>query len=463
MAFGSRSLAETNREDRPQRPESRSASVQMRGGVQAVLNLWPRTVDARTPGFDRMRKEIQKRLTEMVGEIDTSDEAAARASVAAAVRQIISEGKYALSETLAKIMVDELVDDVAGFGRLSILLRDDSISEIMVNGPDRVFVEVNGEIRLTDIRFSDAKELQDICARMAERVGRKVDMANPVCDARTADGSRLNITVPPVAVDGPYLTVRKFRKDPLTLDKLVALGSLSPEAAEVVRIIGRSRCNVLVSGSTASGKTTLLNCLSNCVNIQERIVVCEDTSELQLQHPHYIRHETRTANSEGVGVVTMEQLVQNALRQRPDRIIVGEVRGKEAFHLLQAMNTGHSGSMGTIHANTVTLAIDRLEALVTMAGHGLPVPYIRKNIAGVIDVIIQTDRTEDGKRRITSITELTGIVENDNIQVQELFKLRKDEAGYRLLPTGIRRPRIMEKAEYFGEGEALSAALAVRS
>ena len=325
------------------------------------------------------------------------------------------------------------------------MARDD-ISDIMVNGAGTVFIEVAGRIQRTGIRFRDNQQLLNICQRIVSQVGRRVDESSPICDARLADGSRVNAIVPPLALDGPALTIRKFKKDKLTLDQLVKFGAISPEGAEILQIIGRCRANVLISGGTGSGKTTLLNCMTNYIDDEERVITCEDAAELQLQQPHVVRLETRPPNIEGEGQITMRELVRNCLRMRPERIIVGEVRGPEAFDLLQAMNTGHDGSMGTLHANNPREALSRCESMITMGGFSLPSRTIREMICASIDVIIQAARLRDGSRRITHITEVMGM-EGDTIITQDLFlyDLVGEDANGHLIgrhrSTGIGRPR----------------------
>jgi len=344
------------------------------------------------------------------------------------------------------------------------LLARDEIADIMVNGSGTVYIEVGGKIQKTGIRFRDNQQLLNICQRIVSQVGRRVDESSPICDARLPDGSRVNAIVPPLAIDGPALTIRKFRKDKLTLEQLVKFGSVSPEGAEILKIIGRCRVNTLISGGTGSGKTTLLNCLTRYIDHDERIVTCEDAAELQLQQPHVVRLETRPPNLEGEGQITMRDLVRNCLRMRPERIIVGEVRGPEAFDLLQAMNTGHDGSMGTLHANMPREALSRLESMITMGGYALPSRTIREMVCGSIDVIIQAARLRDGSRRITHITEVMGM-EGDVIITQDLFVydiLGEDANGNlvgRHRSTGIGRPKFWDRARYFGEEGRLAAAL----
>jgi pilus assembly protein CpaF len=292
-----------------------------------------------------------------------------------------------------------------------------------------------------------------------------VDESSPICDARLPDGSRVNVIAPPLSIDGPTLTIRKFKKDRLTLDQLVKYGSITPEGRTLRAIIGRVRCNIVVSGGTGSGKTTLLNCLTAFIDEDERIITCEDSAELQLQQPHVVRLETRPPNLEGEGEVTMRDLVKNCLRMRPDRIIVGEVRGPEAFDLLQAMNTGHDGSMGTLHSNSPRECISRLESMILMGGFNLPSKSIREMIVSSIDIIIQAQRLRDGSRKIIQVTEVIGM-EGDVVTLQDLFlyEMRGEDANKRLIgrhrSTGIARPRFWEKARYFGEEERLGQALA---
>jgi pilus assembly protein CpaF len=334
----------------------------------------------------------------------------------------------------------------------------------MVNGAGRVFIEVAGKVQLTNIRFRDNAQLMNICQRIVSQVGRRVDESSPICDARLLDGSRVNVIAPPLALDGPTLTIRKFKKDKLKLEDLVRFGSINQPGANVLKVIGRARCNVLISGGTGSGKTTLLNTLTAFIDADERVITCEDAAELQLQQPHVVRLETRPPNLEGQGQITMRDLVRNCLRMRPERIIVGEVRGPEAFDLLQAMNTGHDGSMGTLHANSPREALSRLESMITMGGFQLPSRTIREMIVASIDVIVQAERLRDGSRRITHITEVVGS-EGDVIITQDLitYDITGEEEGGRIkghhVGTGIVRPVFFERARYFGMERELSEAL----
>jgi pilus assembly protein CpaF len=369
-----------------------------------------------------------------------------------------------MSAAEQRVLLEDICNDILGYGPLEPLLARDDIADIMVNGSKKIFIEVGGKIQETDICFRDNTHLLNVCQRIVGQVGRRVDEASPICDARLPDGSRVNVIAPPLAIHGAALTIRKFKKDKLNLDQLVKFGAISPEGAEIIKIIGRVRCNVVISGGTGSGKTTLLNCTTLYIDTDERIVTCEDTAELQLQQPHVVSLETRPPNLEGEGEITMRDLVKNCLRMRPERIIVGEVRGPEAFDLLQAMNTGHDGSMGTLHANNPREALSRLESMITMAGFTLPAKTIREMICAAVDVIIQTQRLRDGSRRITHITEIMGM-EGDVPITQDLFVyeiLGDDENGKiigRHRSTGIGRPRFWERAQYYGEAKRLAAAL----
>jgi pilus assembly protein CpaF len=388
----------------------------------------------------------------------------ARGEISDIVSEIINLKSFVLSNSEQDELVEDICNDVLGFGPLERLLARDDIADIMVNGANKTYIEVGGKIQLTNIRFRDNAQLMNICQRIVSQVGRRVDEASPICDARLLDGSRVNVIAPPLALDGPTLTIRKFRKDKLTLDQLVKFGAISPEGGEILKIIGHVRCNVLISGGTGSGKTTLLNCLTNYIDEDERVITCEDAAELQLQQPHVVRLETRPPNLEGTGAIPMRELIKNCLRMRPERIIVGEVRGPEAFDLLQAMNTGHDGSMGTLHANSPREALARLEAMITMGGSGLPPRTIREMIVSSVDVIVQAARLRDGSRRITHITEVLGL-EGEVIITQDLFlyDIQGEDADGKLkgrhVSTGISRPRFWDRARYFGEEARLARAL----
>jgi pilus assembly protein CpaF len=392
------------------------------------------------------------------------DGESAREEIRDIINEIISLKNVVLSIAEQEELLDDICNDVLGYGPLEPLLARDDIADIMVNGASRTFIETGGKIQLTSIRFRDNAQLMNICQRIVSQVGRRVDEASPICDARLADGSRVNVIAPPLAIDGPALTIRKFKKDKLTLDQLVRFGAISPPGAEILKIIGRVRCNIVISGGTGSGKTTLLNCLTNYIEHDERVITCEDAAELQLQQPHVVRLETRPPTLEGSGAVTMRDLVKNCLRMRPERIIVGEVRGPEAFDLLQAMNTGHDGSMGTLHANTPRECLSRIESMITMGGFSLPSKTLREMICSSIDVIIQAQRMRDGSRRITHITEVMGM-EGDVIITQDLmvYDVLGEDPNGRLIgkhrSTGIGRPRFWERARYFGDEQRLATAL----
>ncbi len=389
---------------------------------------------------------------------------AAHKEIATILGEIIDEQKISVASADRARIVTDITNQVLGYGPLQPLLDRDDISDIMVNGAGRVFIEVAGKTRETDIRFDSNDQLMNICQRIVSAVGRRVDESSPICDARLPDGSRVNVIAPPLAIDGPTLTIRKFKRDKLTLDHLVRFGSITEEGAEILRIIGRVRCNVLISGGTGSGKTTLLNCLTAYIDPDERIVTCEDAAELQLQQPHVVRLETRPENLEGQGLVSMRDLVKNCLRMRPERIIVGEVRGAEAFDLLQAMNTGHDGSMGTLHANSPREALSRLESMISVGGLSLPSHTVREMMVSSIDVIVQATRLRDGRRVITHITEVIGM-EGDVITTQDLFlyELHGEDSHGNILgrhrSNGVGKPAFWDRARYYGEENRLAEAL----
>ena len=388
----------------------------------------------------------------------------AREEIRTIVDEIIAIRNVRLSVAEQSQLITEICDDILGYGPLEPLLARDDIADIMVNGAKHVFIETGGKMQKTNIRFRDNTQLMNICQRIVSQVGRRVDEASPICDARLLDGSRVNVIAPPLSIDGPALTIRKFKKDKLTLANLVDFKSISPAGARVLQIIGACQCNIVISGGTGSGKTTLLNCLTGFIHPDERIITCEDAAELQLQQPHVVRLETRPPNLEGKGKVTMADLVKNCLRMRPERIIVGEVRGPEAFDLLQAMNTGHDGSMGTLHANSPREALSRLESMITMGGFSLPAKTIREMIVGSVDVIVQATRLRDGSRRITHITEVIGM-EGDVIVTQDLLRYEMDgeDADGNIIgqhkSTGIARPAFWDRARYFNLEKDLAQAL----
>jgi pilus assembly protein CpaF len=388
----------------------------------------------------------------------------AREEIRDIVNEIIAIKNVVMSIAEQEELLEDICNDVLGYGPLEPLLARDDIADIMVNGSDTTYIEVNGKVERTGVRFRDNSQLMNICQRIVSQVGRRVDESSPICDARLPDGSRVNVIAPPLAIDGPALTIRKFKKDKLTLDQLTQFGSITPEGAKILQIIGKVRCNVIISGGTGSGKTTLLNCMTAYIESTERIITCEDSAELQLQQPHVVRLETRPPNLEGEGEITMRDLVKNCLRMRPERIIVGEVRGPEAFDLLQAMNTGHDGSMGTLHANSPREAMSRLEGMITMGGYSLPSKTIREMIVSSVDVVVQAARLRDGSRRITQISEVIGL-QGDVITMQDVFvfDIEGEDANGNIIgrhrSTGIARPAFWERARYFNEEKNLAAAL----
>ncbi len=414
---------------------------------------------ARNPSRESVEQAKVKLQPIVLERIDTSlaaklpREALSR-DLTGLVAELLGETKIQLNAAERAELVKQLLDDMLGLGPLEPLLADETISEIMVNGPKQVFIENQGKLVLSEVQFRDNSHVLAIATRIVTAIGRRIDESSPLCDARLADGSRVNIIIPPLAIDGSTITIRKFSKKKITLDAMIKFNSLSPAMAKVLRIAGRARLNILISGGTGSGKTTLLNALSQMIDHGERIVTIEDAAELQLQQPHVVRLETRPPNLEGSGEVTMRDLVKNSLRMRPDRIIVGETRGGEALDMLQAMNTGHDGSMSTIHANRPREALMRLENLVGMASANLSPRAIRQQIASAIDMIIQVSRMRDGSRRVTYITELTGM-EDDTITMQDLYSCdvvgesHDGKLQVNFKNSGL-RPHFLPKAAYFG-------------
>lgn len=379
------------------------------------------------------------------------------------ITDILIEERIQLNQREQRELTESLMHDMLGLGPLEPLLADDSITDIMVNGPKQVFIEQKGKLILSDCQFRDNAHVMSIASRIVSHVGRRVDETSPLVDARLADGSRVNIIIPPLAIDGPSISIRKFAKQKITLDVMEKQQNLSPAAATVLRVAGRCRLNILISGGTGSGKTTMLNAISQLIDPGERIVTIEDAAELQLQQPHVVRLETRTANLEGGGEISMRDLLKNALRMRPDRIILGEIRGSEAIDMLQAMNTGHDGSLSTIHANRPREALTRLENMVGMSSVNLPAKAVRTQIASAIDLIVQISRMRDGVRRITYISEVVGM-EEDVITMQDLFwyEFHGEDKGGRLLgefkSTGL-RPHFAPRAAYFGLEKMLLGAI----
>jgi pilus assembly protein CpaF len=376
---------------------------------------------------------------------------------------IATERRIQLNGREQRTLAGDLVHDMIGLGPLEALLEDDQITDIMVNGPFSTFVEKKGKTEAAAIQFRDAAHLANICQRIAANVGRRIDESSPMVDARLKDGSRVNIVFPPLALDGPYLSIRKFSKKSIDFARLIEFGAMTPPVARILEIAGRCRLNVIISGGTGSGKTTLLNAMSRMIDPGERVVTVEDAAELQLQQPHVVRMETRPPSLEGRGEVTQRDLMRNALRMRPDRIIIGEVRSDEAFDMLQAMNTGHDGSMSTVHANTTRDALTRIENMVQMGKMGLPSRAIRTQIVGAVNLIVQVERQRDGGRRVVQVTEVCGM-EGDVVIMNDIFHLENEgetpegklRGRYRVSRS---RPSFNNRLTYFGLERAWNAAL----
>ncbi len=390
------------------------------------------------------RDELKRQIIDLIGEI-------------------VIEQRLMLSSTEQQYLAGQIVDDMLGYGPLEPLLKDDAITDIMVNGPKQIYIERQGKLQLTDVSFRDNEHVMTVASRIVTAVGRRVDESTPICDARLADGSRVNVIAPPCAIRGCSISIRKFSEKKITLDTMAGWGAVSPNMCKALKIFGAIRLNTIVSGGTGSGKTTMLNALSRMINHGERVVTIEDAAELQLQQPHVVPLETRHANLEGTGEISMRDLVKNALRMRPDRIILGEVRGGEAFDLLQAMNTGHDGSMGTLHANNPREALTRMENMINMAGVNLPSKAIRTQIAGAVNLVVQVQRMRDGGRRTTHITEVIGM-EGEVIVTQDLFTFEftgEDENGKlvgKFVSSKV-RPHCLAQAAYFGLDQALLEAM----
>jgi pilus assembly protein CpaF len=379
---------------------------------------------------------------------------ALRTELEPVIHQIATQERVQLTAKDQARLAQELTDDMVGFGPLEPLLRDDTISDIMVNGPDAVFVERRGKLQKSHVRFRDAEHAAMVAQKMVATIGRRVDESSPLCDARLPDGSRVNVIFPPLALDGPCISIRKFTKKKLDFAAMVENGSMIAAVARLLEIAARSRCNILISGGTGSGKTTLLNALSRMISTDERVVTIEDAAELQLQQPHVVRLETRTANLEGRGEINQRELLRNALRMRPDRIIVGEVRGTEAYDMLQAMNTGHDGSISTVHANTTRDAASRVENMVQMATVNLPARAVRTQIVSAVDLIIQIERMRDGVRRVSQISDVCGM-EGDVITMNDVvsFEYEGENATGTVVGryrTAAARPSFSARLNYFG-------------
>ena len=406
--------------------------------------------------YQKLRREIHAAVLERVEleRLSRLPQDQVRQEIATLISRILDEDKLPANDIERRQLAIDVYDEMFGFGPLEALLRDPGVSDILVNTYKQVYVERHGRLELTDVTFYDDAHLMKMIEKIVSRVGRRIDESSPMVDARLPDGSRVNAIIPPSAIDGPLMSIRRFAVNPLKMDDLVRYQSLTPPMAELLDALARAKVNVLVSGGTGSGKTTLLNILSGFIPPNERIVTIEDAAELQLQQPHVLRLETRPSNIEGKGEITQRTLVRNALRMRPDRIILGEVRGAEALDMLNAMNTGHEGSLATIHANTPRDALTRLENMISIAGLSLPPKTMRQQIASAISVVVQAARLTDGKRKIVSISELTGM-EGDIINMQEIFMFKRtgmaDNGAVRghFCATGV-RPKFAERLQAFG-------------
>ncbi|RQZ10107.1 CpaF family protein [Burkholderia sp. Bp9031] len=421
-------------------------------GTEPVASTHSSVRDA----YQKLRREIHLAVLERVEleRLSRLPQEQVRHEIAALISRILDEGRLPANDIERRQLAVDIYDEMFGFGPLEPLLRDPSISDILVNTFRQVYVERFGQLELTDVTFYDDAHLMKVIEKIVSRVGRRIDESSPMVDARLPDGSRVNAIIPPSAIDGPLMSIRRFAVNPLKMDDLVRFHSLTPPMAELLDALAQAKVNVLVSGGTGSGKTTLLNILSGFIPRCERIVTIEDAAELQLQQPHVLRLETRPPNIEGKGEITQRTLVRNALRMRPDRIILGEVRGAEALDMLNAMNTGHEGSLATIHANTPRDALTRLENMISIGGLTLPPKTMRQQIASAISVVVQATRLTDGKRKIVSIQELTGM-EGDIINMQEIFTFKRtgmDRDGTvrgHFCATGV-RPKFAERLQAFG-------------
>lgn len=430
-------------EETPVAVKTPAISDELAGTKERIFTTLMEQIDL--PTASQMdKKELRQQIIDLIGDI-------------------VAEQKLIINHQEQQVLAGQIVDDMLGLGPLEPLLKEEAITDIMINGPHQVYVERKGKLELTDVHFRDDRHVMGIAQRIVTAVGRRVDETTPICDARLLDGSRVNVIAPPLALRGCTISIRKFAKKKITLDIMAAQNNISADLCKVLKIAAAARLNIIISGGTGSGKTTLLNALSRLIDIGERVVTIEDAAELQLQQPHVVPLETRPPNLEGHGEITMRALVKNALRMRPDRIILGEVRGGEALDMLQAMNTGHDGSMGTLHANNPREALTRLENMVNMAEAKLPSRAIRHQIASAVQMIVQIQRMRDGQRRVTHVTEIVGM-EGDVIVTQDLFTFEfegEDDNG-KLVGNFVSsklRPNFVKQAAYFGLSDALLDAM----
>jgi pilus assembly protein CpaF len=422
--------------DQPYPPVGQSPSEYVRD--QVLLRIEPAVAVRLNP------RELSSRIEQLIG-------------------QIADERRLLLNQAEQRGLTTDIVNDMIGLGPLEPLLRDETVSDILVNGASKIYVERKGKLELTRLKFRHDAHVMHVAQRIASTIGRRVDESSPMLDARLMDGSRVNIIIPPLSLRGPCISIRKFSRAVMEFSKFVELGTVSPSMSRALEIAARCRLNILISGGTGSGKTTLLNALSRMIDPSERIVTIEDAAELQLQQPHVIQLETRPSNIEGRGEILQRELVRNALRMRPDRIIVGEVRGPEAFDMMQAMNTGHNGSMSTVHANSARDALSRVENMVLMANSNLPMRAIRSQITSALDLIIHTERMRDGVRRVTEVIEVSGM-EEDVISLGVLFTYRYigenlDGSLKGIFESRSVRPRFQSRLQYFGLADAFQATL----
>lgn len=473
---------EENKLDKPQKKdaegkaETKKTEPKKKGGLKdensdeqlakldPALNITAKK-NIKSEKLEAEKDKIYNLLMEQIDLATASkmDAAKLRPKIMDLISEIVMTEKLMLNQKEQQSLAAEIIDDMLGLGPLEPLLNDTLITDIMVNGAKQIYIERKGKLQLSDIEFRNESHVNSIAQRIVNAVGRRVDESSPICDARLLDGSRVNVIAPPLSLKGTSISIRKFAEKKITIDNMVEWGNVSPNLAKVLKIAGACRLNVIISGGTGSGKTTLLNALTQFIDHGERIVTIEDAAELQLQQPHVVPLETRPPNLEGKGEVTMRDLVKNSLRMRPERIILGEVRGGEAIDLLQAMNTGHDGSMGTLHANTPREALTRLENMVCMAGFDLPSAAIKQQISGAVHIILQINRMRDGMRRVTHVTEVVGM-EGDVIVLQDLFKYEfegEDDDGNMIgayKGTGL-RPNFLPKAAYYGLDKALLSAI----
>ena len=410
--------------------QTAQAAAQTPVRTSLIGNTQRRQRDTMADGFQQLKLAVHNRLFESldVSRLESLEQNMASTKVTQAITDILNEEGRLLTDADRARLVEEIKNELLGLGPLEPLLWDDDVSDILVNGPNQVYVERQGKLYLTDVRFNYDQHLMLIIDRIVSQVGRRVDEASPMVDARLADGSRINAIIPPLALDGPSLSIRRFGKKRYTIDDLIDKETITADAVEFLQAIVKARLNVLVCGGTGSGKTTMLNCMSSFIPVDERIVTIEDSAELVLQQPHVVRLETRPPNVEGKGEVTQRELVKNCLRMRPDRIIVGEVRGGEVFDMLQAMSTGHDGSIATVHANTPRDAIQRLEMMMLLSGASIPQRAMRQQIASALNMVVHVSRLSDGSRKVMKIAEITGM-EGDVVMMQDLFEFKRTGIG----------------------------------